>query len=40
MTLGRRDAGQDDKHFNRPTDIAWLPDDGFWSATATSTRAW
>ena len=27
MTLGVRDEpGNDDKHFKRPTDIAWLPD--------------
>ena len=30
MTLGTPGvAGQDDKHFGRPTDIAFLPDDGF-----------
>jgi len=31
MTLGERDeAGNDDKHFKRPTDIAWLPDGTFF----------
>ncbi len=31
MTLGVRDeAGNDDKHFKRPTDIAWLPDGTFF----------
>jgi peptidylamidoglycolate lyase len=31
MTLGERDeAGSDDKHFKRPTDIAWLPDGTFF----------
>jgi hypothetical protein len=31
MTLGERDeAGADDKHFKRPTDIAWLPDGTFF----------
>lgn len=31
MTLGERLVrGQDDKHFGRPTDIAWLPDGTFF----------
>ncbi len=31
MTLGERDEpGNDDKHFKRPTDIAWLPDGTFF----------
>jgi hypothetical protein len=31
MTLGVRDEpGNDDKHFKRPTDIAWLPDGTFF----------
>jgi NHL repeat len=31
MTLGQRDEpGNDDKHFKRPTDIAWLPDGTFF----------
>jgi hypothetical protein len=31
QTLGMRDeAGNDDKHFKRPTDIAWLPDGTFF----------
>jgi sugar lactone lactonase YvrE len=31
MTLGELDvAGSDDKHFGRPTDIAWLPDGTFF----------
>lgn len=31
MTLGERDeAGNDDRHFKRPTDIAWLPDGTFF----------
>ncbi|MBI2833753.1 MAG: hypothetical protein HYX76_04935 [Acidobacteria bacterium] len=31
MTLGVADQpGDDDKHFNRPTDIAWLPDGTFF----------
>ena len=40
MTLGeRRGEGEDEKHFGRPTDIAWLPDGTSLSATATSIRA-
>jgi DNA-binding beta-propeller fold protein YncE len=31
MTLGQREEpGNDDKHFKRPTDIAWLPDGTFF----------
>jgi len=31
MTLGERlKQGEDDKHFGRPTDIAWLPDGTFF----------
>jgi DNA-binding beta-propeller fold protein YncE len=31
MTLGERGvAGNDDRHFNQPTDIAWLPDGTFF----------
>ncbi len=31
MTLGERDEpGNDDKHFKRPTDVAWLPDGTFF----------
>jgi DNA-binding beta-propeller fold protein YncE len=31
MTLGEKGVqGQDDKHFGRPTDIAWLPDGTFF----------
>jgi len=31
MTLGEHNvAGNDDKHFGRPTDIAFLPDGSFW----------
>jgi peptidylamidoglycolate lyase len=31
MSLGERGvAGNDDKHFGRPTDIAWLPDGTFF----------
>src|SRR5262249_3765274 len=31
MTLGEAGiAGNDDKHFGRPTDIAWLPDGTFY----------
>jgi hypothetical protein len=33
MTLGERNvAGNDSKHFGRPTDIAWLPDGTFFIA--------
>ena len=31
MTLGEVEVpGNDEKHFNRPTDIAWLPDGTFF----------
>jgi peptidylamidoglycolate lyase len=33
LTLGtKREAGEDDKHFNRPADICWLPDGAFFVA--------
>ena|SRR5688572_21065357 len=33
MTLGEAGvAGNDEKHFGRPTDIAWLPDGSFFVA--------
>jgi hypothetical protein len=36
MTLGEKGVqGADDKHFARPTDIAWLPDGTFFITTAT-----
>jgi len=40
QTLGMRDeAGNDDKHFKRPTDIAWLPDGTFFISDGyTNTR--
>lgn len=40
MTLGEKGvAGQDEKHFGRPTDIAWLPDGTFFISDGyTNTR--
>ncbi len=40
MTLGEAGvAGEDDKHFGRPTDIAWLPDGTFFVSDGyTNTR--
>jgi peptidylamidoglycolate lyase len=40
LTLGQAGvAGQDDKHFGRPTDIAWLPDGTFFVSDGyTNTR--
>lgn len=40
MTLGERGVpGNDDKHFGRPTDIAWLPDGTFFISDGyTNTR--
>ena len=40
MTLGEPGvAGNDDKHFGRPTDIAWLPDGTFYVTDGyTNTR--
>jgi DNA-binding beta-propeller fold protein YncE len=40
LTLGEAGvAGQDDKHFGRPTDIAWLPDGTFFISDGyTNTR--
>ncbi len=40
MTLGEPGvAGEDDKHFGRPTDIAWLPDGTFFISDGyTNTR--
>jgi sugar lactone lactonase YvrE len=40
MTLGERLVqGEDDKHFGRPTDIAWLPDGTFFISDGyTNTR--
>jgi hypothetical protein len=39
MTLGEAGvAGQDDKHFGRPTDIAWLPDGTFFLSGYANTR--
>ena len=39
MTLGTRDqAGSDDKHFNRPTDITWLPDGTFFVSDGDAGR--
>ena len=40
MTLGEAGvAGNDEKHFGRPTDIAWLPDGTFFISDGyTNTR--
>ena len=39
-TLGEADvAGDDDKHFGRPQDIAWLPDGSLLVADGWATRA-